>query len=148
MLVGILASSRLVLVEKGLNKKLNLFAPQFFQPQIRESIRPRDVKDWSHHKEDREPVPMTFIPFENIARYMDKSDIETNFRQSFYDYLKLLESEFEKYIAETDLNRMSLNNFFHAYLGAQTQTKIRLGKEDVKSDFGFVCVPGKVGPGK
>lgn len=65
--------------------------------------------------EIREVTPITFIPFGNIACYMDKSDIETFFRKCFYDYLQQIEQQFDKYVADTDVQRLSLNDFFYDY---------------------------------
>lgn len=137
------------------NETSNLFAQQFFQPNVQlsatnigGSIRPKDTviqeKDLSvsYHKEHehREAVPMTFIPFENIACCMDKSDIEKYFRQMFYGHLKHVENQFEKFIAETNLNYKSFQDFFRTYIGvgyengvartevAQIRTEIKLEK--------------------
>lgn len=70
----------------------------------------KNWSEWSDHE------PMTVIPFENVACYLDRSEIQKYYRTMFDHELDRVKSQFEEYLEVTDLSHFSLSDFWHRYL--------------------------------
>lgn len=82
------------------------------------------------------PTPMVLLPFENVACFMDQSELQEYFRKTFYSRIKNIERKFEEYMAHTDFMSLSVNDFWQKYVtvGWENDVVIPQVQMIIKSD--------------
>lgn len=77
-------------------------------------LKEKRMTDWLEWDRNNQK-PMTVIPLQNVACYLDETEIHKHFRRMFDAEIQRVRGQFEKYLEETELIHFSISNFWHQH---------------------------------